>query len=62
MTGRNLYFSVLSVYIVPNFSFSSIFSLGGWGHPEKDLGVWVLKRTKDLGGGELGSGHWGFLL
>ena len=62
MTGQNLYFSALSVNIVPNLSFSSIFSLGGWGDPEKDLGVWALKRTKDLGGGRFCGGHWGFLL
>ena len=38
-TGQNLYFLVLSVYIIPDFNFSSIFSLGGWGEPEKDPGV-----------------------
>ena len=44
------------------FSFSCILSLGGWGGPEKDLGVWALKRARDLGGGGFGGGHWGFLL
>ena len=62
MTGQNLYFLVLIVYIVPNLSFSSIFFLGGWGGPKKELGVWAHKRTRDLGGGKFDGSHWGFLL
>ena len=62
VTALSLYFLAISINIVPNLSLSSIFSLGGWGSPEKHLRVWVLKGTKDLGGGRFGGGHWSFLL
>ena len=34
--SQNLYFLVLTFKFVPNFSFSGILSLGGWGGPRKD--------------------------